>query len=280
MTQKKNAPAIQSDSQSEAEAQILSTAQHAANRAVGSAHCIIQCDFDGQSHSFNEAGWFNATEAAARFSKKANEWLRLPGTASYLAAFRRKYGNIPHLKTRRGIGGGTWLHPKLAVRFAQWLSDDFAVWCDEQIDAILRRAIEADTRTHLLPLLLRQEPGTWERRFGPDYYHALAHLTNTTYTGHVGGTPALYGAITDQWVYAVVLPTDVYAELKIRSGASQKMHQWLADGGLVLLMQQINRVRDTASTSADLCDFKARMMRLTERRGQLGFVYPARCSAE
>lgn len=38
---------------------------------------------------------------------------------------------------KSGIGQGTWLHPKLAVSFSQWLDTDFAVWCDEQIDAIL-----------------------------------------------------------------------------------------------------------------------------------------------
>src|SRR5690606_41784448 len=45
---------------------------------------------------------------------------------------------IPYLKTKRGNNGGTWLHPKLAVRFAQWLDIDFALWCDEQIDHLLR----------------------------------------------------------------------------------------------------------------------------------------------
>jgi hypothetical protein len=62
----------------------------------------------------------------------------LPATVAYVAALHRKYGNFTHLKMRRGMGGGTWMHPKLAVRFAQWLDVDFAVWCDEQIDHILR----------------------------------------------------------------------------------------------------------------------------------------------
>ncbi len=26
---------------------------------------------------------------------------------------------------------GTWLHPKLGVIFARWLTPHFAVWCDE-----------------------------------------------------------------------------------------------------------------------------------------------------
>jgi hypothetical protein len=79
--------------------------------------------------------------AAKRFGQKAHEWLRLRGRVSYLAAFKRKYGNIPHLQTRRGVGGRTWLHPKPAVAFGRWLSDKFGVWCDLQIDGIIRNAI-------------------------------------------------------------------------------------------------------------------------------------------
>ena len=29
------------------------------------------------------------------------------------------------------------MHPKFAVVFARWLSVDFAIWCDEQIDGII-----------------------------------------------------------------------------------------------------------------------------------------------
>lgn len=99
---------------------------------------LIVADYRGFSVTFTDDGWFNATAVAARFSKNPYDWLRLPATNAYLAAFERKYGKIPYLKTKRGAGGGTWLHPKLAVRFAQWLDDDFAVWCDEQIDGLLR----------------------------------------------------------------------------------------------------------------------------------------------
>ncbi|SDG85201.1 KilA-N domain-containing protein [Pseudomonas flavescens] len=40
--------------------------------------------------------------------------------------------------TKSGRGGGTWLHPKLAVAFARWLDVRFAVWSDLHIDALLR----------------------------------------------------------------------------------------------------------------------------------------------
>jgi hypothetical protein len=105
---------------------------------------IIPFAYDGHTVRFNAEGWINATEAAARFCKLPHEWLRLPETVAYLDAMC-KYGKIPQLvRTQRGRNGGTWLHPKLAVAFARWLSVDFAVWCDEQVDALIRG--ELDTK--------------------------------------------------------------------------------------------------------------------------------------
>jgi hypothetical protein len=110
-------------------------------------NALVQADYNELSVSFTEEAWINATAVAERFGKSPNEWLRLPSTDDYIHALERKYGKIPHLKpgtatgyvkTKRGNNGGTWLHPKLAVRFAQWLDVDFAVWCDEQIDGLLR----------------------------------------------------------------------------------------------------------------------------------------------
>jgi hypothetical protein len=105
----------------------------------------IPFEYQGHPVRFNVDGWINATEAASRFGKQPHEWLRLPETVAYLAAFDRAMGStsgeIPYVKTsraRKDRGGGTWLHPKLAVPFARWLSPDFAVWCDLHIDALLR----------------------------------------------------------------------------------------------------------------------------------------------
>lgn len=99
---------------------------------------LITLQYDESPITFNHDGWFNATQAAERYGKQPHDWLRLPDTQAYLAALQRKYGKISYLKTKRGNQGGTWLHPKLAVRFAQWLDMDFAIWCDEQIDSLLR----------------------------------------------------------------------------------------------------------------------------------------------
>ena len=139
-------------------------------------------------------------------------------------------------------GGGTWLHPKLAIHFARWLDLHFAVWCDEQIDAIIRNGLQMNSFSHLIPLLLRPDVAEWELRFHDEYYHALARITGTKYTGHSGGTPAIYGNLTDKWVYGCILPKEVYAELKARKHQSEKMHQWLTDGGKAELDKQIQRV--------------------------------------
>lgn len=268
---------------------------------------ILKREFHSQIYSFNADGWFNATEAAKRFQAEPVEWLRQRDTVTYIAALAKHFFKsdfLPELNKIKGLdgssaksrrlvldlvkrtglvktkagapenGGGTWMHPKLAVPFARWLNIDFAVWCDLQIDAIIRSGIRAEGSAHLLPLLLRQEPSAWELRFGPDYYRALARITGTFYTGHAGGTPALYGAITDKWVYGGLLPDDVHAQLKACRGASEKMHQWLTDGGQVLLDKQVDLVRSIANTSTDMRDFEARMMLLSGRRGQLGFIYP------
>lgn len=101
---------------------------------------VIPLQYEGQAYSFNTAGWINATEAAKRFEKKPNDWLKQDETKEYLLEMAAALNCDPEslLKTRRGrYDSGTWLHPKLGVRFAQWLSTRFAVWCDLQIDRLI-----------------------------------------------------------------------------------------------------------------------------------------------
>lgn len=101
---------------------------------------IVNLDYYGQIMAYQDDGWFNATVAADKFGKRVDNWLRLDETQDYLKALCEisNTSKVRYLKTKRGQGGGTWLHPKLAVRFAQWLDPKFAVWCDMQIDNLLR----------------------------------------------------------------------------------------------------------------------------------------------
>lgn len=108
---------------------------------------IIPFDYEGQAVRFNADGWLHATEIAERFGKEPAQWLRLDSTKEYIDRLSERMeksnvgkSHITLVKTRRGntSTSGTWLHPKLAVKFARWLSVDFEIWCDEQIDALVR----------------------------------------------------------------------------------------------------------------------------------------------
>lgn len=127
--------------------------------------------YEGHSITIRDDGWFNATEAAAKFGKKPLLWLRQRDTVEYLSELASSHGKGDFLEQFNKIkdldgdsaksqaqllalakqtgfvtskagspvnGGGTWLHPKLAVPFARSLDVRFAIWCDAQIDDIVR----------------------------------------------------------------------------------------------------------------------------------------------
>lgn len=114
-------------------------------------------DLAGQQHPVlfvldpEKKGYINATAIAKQFGKNAYHWLENAQIKDYINALiirmnsrSRNSGNGTKSVSYNDLviiiqGGspeqqGTWLHPKLAVVFARWMSSDFAVWCDEQID--------------------------------------------------------------------------------------------------------------------------------------------------
>lgn len=104
---------------------------------------IIKADFDGSVVTLNSDGWINATAIADAHGKRVGDWVDLPSTREYVERLNtRLSGNL--IQAKRGRNGGTWLHPKLAVMFARWISVDFAIWCDEQIDEIIHGKLETN----------------------------------------------------------------------------------------------------------------------------------------
>lgn len=101
---------------------------------------IVRADYQGMEVSFTEDGWFNATEAAERFGKRVDNWMRLQETKDYFSAVIQ-HSNHSHvsdlINTKRGKNGGTWIHSDLIVSFGRWISPDFSVWCDQQIKNLL-----------------------------------------------------------------------------------------------------------------------------------------------
>jgi KilA-N domain len=90
-------------------------------------------------------GYINATALTKAYKlatgkrRDVSEWL----------ANKRTKETLEHLSSKTGIsvielyqafqgspenGGGTWIHPKLAVRFGIWLSDDFGYMVEEWVE--------------------------------------------------------------------------------------------------------------------------------------------------
>jgi len=90
---------------------------------------------------FRMDGYVNATEMARPFGKLPNDFSRLPKVQEYIDALESITGlsrNTLVISTPgNGPHSGSWFHPKLAIRFAQWLDQRFAVWVDSRIEQLL-----------------------------------------------------------------------------------------------------------------------------------------------
>lgn len=153
---------------------------------------IVKAEFDGSPMQFNDDGWFNATAAAERFGKRIDHWLANAETKEYMEKLNtRNIGDL--IKTKRGKTGGTWMHPKLAVVFARWLSVDFAIWCDEQIDGIIhgtpeqtdwnRVRHEAAATYKVMSSMLDMKRQLEGKKTMPHHYANEAKLVNWALTG-------------------------------------------------------------------------------------------------
>ena len=160
---------------------------------------LMTRDYEGHAVTFNGNGWINATTEAAKHNKRVDHWLANQDTKEYMDALcsmtdTRKSGYVKTSKATLANGGGTWLHPKLAVTFARWLDPKFAVWCDVQIDALIRgkddwmnkrHAIASSTKVQSAMLQeVRQQIGKATK----DHHYMNEHkLINNLLTGEYKG---------------------------------------------------------------------------------------------
>jgi hypothetical protein len=87
--------------------------------------------------------YVSATDMAQSCGKLLADWKRLKATNEYLQAFQGSMGipidQLIEVNESQGSNEsrGTWLHPKVALRFAQWCSPQFAVQVDCWIDELI-----------------------------------------------------------------------------------------------------------------------------------------------
>jgi KilA-N domain len=121
---------------------------------------LITAHYGTMSVLFQTDAFINATAIAKQFNKRPNDWLNLASTKEYMACLLEfqlpekmvnEQNQLVITKTGQAEnGGGTWLHPKLAIPFARWLDVRFAAWCDLQIEKILRSHANPDSFSEFL----------------------------------------------------------------------------------------------------------------------------------
>lgn len=106
-------------------------------------------------------GYFNATTMCKAHGKQFAHWRENDSTTEYLLALELTIG-IPIVKlvvSLTGRYGGTWIHPLVANRLAQWCSPEFAVKVDQWIEELKHgrypQAQASDPA--VLPILERHE---------------------------------------------------------------------------------------------------------------------------
>lgn len=166
---------------------------------------ILKLDYQGLPVHANREAWFNATQIAAMFGKRPIDWLRLPETERYIRALCKreaeKQGKSEvrkshFVKTKKGGDlsqpeiQGTWLHPKLAVAFARWCDIDFALWCDEQIEALITdgqvwhaERAKSSIAHQVMTEILRSKRQAEGKATLPHHYINEALLCNAALTG-------------------------------------------------------------------------------------------------
>jgi hypothetical protein len=108
---------------------------------------IVTHEYADRLISFDVEGWINASHAGACFHKDPSEWLGLDLTQQYIEGLARKKDLILEslVVSRHGNEKvrGLWLHPKLAGKFARWLSIDFEIWFEDQMEALVSKDVIA-----------------------------------------------------------------------------------------------------------------------------------------
>ena len=103
-------------------------------------------DYKGSQISFinGDSVMINATQMAKPFGKRPIDYLRLPSTNELLNAIVRKSHIDENQLVRTERGGdnpGTWMHEDVALDFAQWLSVDFRLWCNDRLKELMKTGV-------------------------------------------------------------------------------------------------------------------------------------------
>jgi hypothetical protein len=104
---------------------------------------VFNKNYNGRAIRIREDKYVCLTDMAIASGKRYYDWSQLKGTIEYLAEFSELTGILADDliatsdNTVANEHRGTWAHPKIAIRFAQWCSAKFAIQVDFWIDELM-----------------------------------------------------------------------------------------------------------------------------------------------
>lgn len=120
--------------------------------------------YDGNSITFqmgNGDVMVNATEMLKSFpDKKMNNFLRTEQTEAFISILESKTLKSVLIVNHGGSNPGTWMHQKLALKFAAWLSPEFELWVYDRIEELVKEGytkLDSISRKELAMLLIQSE---------------------------------------------------------------------------------------------------------------------------
>ena len=106
--------------------------------------------YNGSSMTFAKKGnlvMVNATEMAKPFGKSCNDWLKTDQSKRMVSAISTSkkidVANLVKVTNGGNTKNGTWMQEDVALVFAQWLSPEFYIWCNDRIKELLTIGITA-----------------------------------------------------------------------------------------------------------------------------------------
>lgn len=154
-------------------------------------------------------GYINVTQICQASGKLFGHWKESDSAEQYLQAVSERIG-IPIGSLVQSVTNGprnkrgTWAHPRIALRIAQWCSPEFAAQVDEWLELWIRGEIglNLNTRT-MLRQLLYPTAAPYGKRFSNDFYYELSRLYGLDYDPKRGAPGGLYcAALQDRLIYS------------------------------------------------------------------------------
>lgn len=239
-------------------------------------------------------GFIDGTAMAVAHSKKIDSWFRTQETLGLFQSLANdlgfKYADLSNLDVarlsgskysklfpdiiyvKRGspeTGGGTWLHPDLAIQLAQWCSPAFALQVSRWVREWLVTETQRQQKDSIIKACILPTPTLWQKRFSKDYYDHLSRLTGLKQRGNK--RPQLWGQLTNELVYDC-LPTGVAEALKqCRSDSNgwEKLHQFLSPEGLRIFENHMRQLLSLMLAASSLEDLRRLMQASITRSYQL-----------